>query len=300
MELYQLRYFVAVAEEQNVTAAARLLNVSQPPVTRAIQSLERKVGHKLLVRSTKGVSLTAAGREFLAEARKTLAQVQRMVDRSSAAGRGERGQLQIGFFGSSIYAYLPAVLRRFREEVPDVEIVFHAMSKSEQVEALRAHRLDVGFARYYGGEPDMTIETVSDEQLMAAFPASAPEASLVEAKPKALSDAALILFPQGGRPNFADEILRFLGNAGIAPRVTQIADDVTSAMGLVASGIGATIVPESIAALTWPHVAFCPIRGANTRIPVNMIYCTDEVRPATRAFINLVHAMAEVPVARVE
>jgi DNA-binding transcriptional LysR family regulator len=294
IELYQLRYFVAVAEEQNITAAARLLNVSQPPVTRAIQALELEVGHELLVRSTKGVSLTPAGAEFLAEARKTLTQVRRMVDRSSAAGCGERGQLQIGFFGTSIYAYLPAVLRRFRTEVPDVEIILHTMNKSEQVEALRGHRLDVGFARYYAGEPDMIIETVGDERLMAAFPASTLDGDCAEVTPEALGRSPLILFPQGGRPNFADETLRFLSNAGVAPRVSQITDDVTAAMGLVASGIGASIVPESVAALTWPHVRFCPIAGPNTSIPINIMYSKEELRPATKVFLDLVHEMATV------
>lgn len=291
MELYQLRYFVAVAEEQNVTAAARLLNVSQPPLTRAIQALEAEVGHALFTRSTKGVSLTPAGVEFLAEARKTLTQVQRMVDRSSAAGRGERGQLQIGFYGSSIYGYLPQVLRRFRSEVPDVEIVLHTVGKAEQIEALRAHRLDVGFARYYPIEADMEIETVGTERLKAAFPAMSADDKNGDIDPGEVATKPLVLFPQGGRPNFADEVLHFLGNAGVTPHVIQVTDDVTSAMGLVASGIAVSIVPESVAALNWPHIRFRHISGPDTIIPINIMYSKETLRPATVAFLDVVHKM---------
>ncbi|CAN5406019.1 hypothetical protein BH11ARM1_BH11ARM1_18330 [soil metagenome] len=215
-----------------------------------------------------------------------MAQAQRTIDRSSAAGRGERGQLRIGYFGTNIFGYLPSVINAFRTTVPDVEVILHTMSKFEQVDALRSNRLDVGVARYYPHEPDMAVETVGYESLLAALPASFAMGDERGISPEALCASPLILSQSGGRPSYADEIIRLLGNAGVTPKISQITDNIIAVLGLVASGIGVSIVPSSIAALKWPQVQFRSIKGAHTKVPIAMIYVRDSPRPATSAFVN--------------
>ena len=116
--------------------------------------------------------LTAMRHEFLIEVRKILAQGQRFLERSRAAGLGQRGILYVGYFGSSILSVVPRILERFHHDVSDIEIILKSMRKTEQVEALRGHRLDIGSARYSSRAPDLNLDTIGSEGLLAAFPSS--------------------------------------------------------------------------------------------------------------------------------
>jgi DNA-binding transcriptional LysR family regulator len=143
-ELRHLRYFVAVAEELHFGRAARALNISQPPLSRQIQDLERNVGTQLLNRSAKSVTLTEAGKVFLAESKRILAQVYRSVDTVRRATTGETGRLDIGFAPFFDSYLLPSLRRVLGERYREAEITFHRLSTEEQVRLLRNGALDVG------------------------------------------------------------------------------------------------------------------------------------------------------------
>ena len=122
MEFRQLRYFVAVAEEGNLTAAARKLHVSQPPITRQIKQLEDELGVELLVRSSKGVQVTEAGKLFLVEAKRLLDISHTAIEKSRAAQAGELGRLDIGYFGATIYTVVPQLVRTFMTARPHISV----------------------------------------------------------------------------------------------------------------------------------------------------------------------------------
>ena len=160
-ELRHLRYFVAVAEELHFGRAARALNISQPPLSRQIQDLERNVGTQLLNRSAKSVSLTEAGRVFLAESKRILAQVYRSVDTVRRASAGETGHLEIGFAPFFDSYLLPSLRRVLSERYREAEITFHRLSSEEQVRQLRNGGLDAGLVLL----PIENADQISIEQL---------------------------------------------------------------------------------------------------------------------------------------
>ncbi len=155
MEIRQLKYFVAVANELSIARAAVQLNISQPPLTRQIQQLEEDLGAQLFVRSVKGVELTEAGRTLLADAKSVLALVDLAAERAKRASQGLIGRLDIGTFGAGVYDIVPRILRRFRSLYPEVKIVLHAMNKDQQIEALRQRRISIGFNRLVPKHPDI-------------------------------------------------------------------------------------------------------------------------------------------------
>ena len=292
MEIRQLRYFVAVADGGNLSGAARQLHVSQPPVTRQIQQLEEEVGQILFTRSSKGVELTPAGAAFLVEARKILAQTSLATERANAAARGRLGRIDIGYFGSVIYTFLPGAVRRFRRLTPDAEVSIHPVPKKEQVEALRDGRLHIGFARYYPYEADVVVESVSHERLYFAVPAGSAAASREAVAMEDLHDERLILFPKEGRPSFADQIITMYSRLGRTPHVANFAEDAPSALALTAAGLGSTFVPGSIASIVWPDVVFRPVITDNVWLPIDSIYLKDSTSPILTTFLNAVRQEA--------
>lgn len=293
MELRQLKYFVAVAEEQNFGAAAQRLNISQPPITRQIRKLEEELGVTLLRRTTKGAELTAAGAAFLEDARQTLAQVARGVERSRAAQNGELGTLEVGYFGSPSYHVLPTILRQFKEANPRVKVSLQRMSKSEQIDALKAGQLHIGFGRYYADEPGIRAEHVIAEGLSVAVP---DDLKKIPGKGKRLSifkNNSLVIFPAGGRPNFADEVIGILKREGVEPEVGAVAEDVRSALMLTAIGAGATVVPATVAKLNWSGVQFIPLETLKDECPVTCVYRRADSSPLLQSILKTVRHFSQ-------
>src|SRR3979411_2875750 len=133
MELRQLRYFIAVAEELHFSRAAARLHISQPPLSQQVKQLETELHTQLLWRTKRRVELTAAGEAFLEEARKTLAQAEHASRVAQATSAGGAGQVQLGFIDSALYSYLPRLLRGFHERHPDVQVVLHELSTRQQI-----------------------------------------------------------------------------------------------------------------------------------------------------------------------
>src|SRR5438270_10401421 len=145
MEIWQLRYFLAVAEELNYGRAARKLNVAQPSVTRAVQGLEREIGVSLILRDKRRVELTPAGRGFAEDVRRLLSHAETSVRLARRTARGEVGSLTIGFEGSSAFAFIPQAVKAFRAGHPDFTFELLEMPTADQVAALKERRIDLGF-----------------------------------------------------------------------------------------------------------------------------------------------------------
>src|SRR5882724_10287113 len=144
MELRHLRYFVAVAEEQNVTRAAARLHVSQPPLSRQIRDLEEELSVKILLRTKRAVQLTAAGTAFLREAQEILRRANEAQHLAQRAARGEVGTLGIGFFGAASAPILPALVQAYRRKFPDVELHLFEMNPDQQIAAFDEGRIHLG------------------------------------------------------------------------------------------------------------------------------------------------------------
>src|SRR5215470_7289796 len=170
MELRHIRYFVTVAQELHFGRAAARVHIAQPSLSRQIRDLEAELGLQLFERNRRRVSLTAAGTTFFEEAQLLLARTADAVTAARAAARGERGRLRIAYIPSVVLGGLPEIIRSFRARLPGVEVQLEEMPPAQQIEALRAGRVDVGFARGPVADAGLATETVFEEPLIAALP----------------------------------------------------------------------------------------------------------------------------------
>lgn len=289
MEFRQLKYFIAVAEELNIGRAATRLHISQPPLTRQIQQLEEEFGAQLFLRTPRGVELTQAGEMFLRDARNIRDLMEQAVERVREAGQGKRGKMDIGIFGSGILDVIPKVLHAFRARHPDVQIALHQMSKKEQIEALRQHRIIAGFNRMLQPLPDLSSELVMVESIMVAVNENHPLAARPAILLKELAGQPLILFPSGARPSFIDKVWDLCAAEGFQPTVSQEVGDAPTSVALVAAGFGLSLVPEAASSLSVPGVVYRRLANApDAVVDLSCIYRNDETSPLLQAFLQTI------------
>jgi len=295
MDLRHLKYFIAVAEEQNIGRAATRLHISQPPLTRQIQQLEEELGVRLLTRTPRGVELTQAGALFLEEARNIRAIVEQATERTQRAGQGKLGRLDVGIFGTAILDAIPKLLLAFRQAHPEVKIVLHTMNKGEQIEALRQRRITVGFNRMVAPLPDIETKLVATENLLLAVSHSHPLAAQDSVRFPQLREHPLVLFPTGTRPNFIDKVMTLCHEAGFEPDISHEVGDAITGVALAAGGFGACLVPESATSLALPGVVYKPLTELppNARVDLSCIYRRDDRAPILEAFLGVVDHVRE-------
>ncbi|PAU74792.1 LysR family transcriptional regulator [Halomonas salipaludis] len=244
MELRHLRYFCAVAEELNLTRAAAKLHMAQPPLSRQIKQLESEIGARLFERSTRGLRLTPAGQFFHEHTLQILEKVDTTVAATQRMARSRRVIFGIGFVPSMFYGQLPLLVRELRQK-DGIELVLAELTTVQQVKALKSGRIDLGFGRLRIDDPDVEQDNLFDEPLLAALPEGHP---LADTKPTLaqLAEYPLVLFPAQPRPSFADMTLGLFRRRGLKVSVAHEANELQTALALVASEIGITLVPEQV------------------------------------------------------
>lgn len=298
IELRHLRYFVTVAETGHITRAAARLGIQQPPLSQQIQALEQMVGVPLLRRLPRGVELTEAGRVFLTEARAALAQVDHAVEAAQRTARGEQGQLAVGFTSSAAFhPFIPAVVRAFRQQSPNVDLMLEESSTRELIGALQAGQLDIAFIRVPSGNTDdLTIEALLNEPMLAALPAQHPLLRGGRRKTLALADLAnetFILYRRPTGPGLYDSIIAACRAQGFSPDIGQEAPRMLSTLSLVAAGLGVSIVPESMRRLNTEGIAYLALaKTSNLVAPLHLAWRNGNTSGAMQRLIVQVRAMA--------
>lgn len=296
IEFRHLRYFIAVVERQSFRRAALTLHVSQPPLTRQVQQLEEALGVKLLIRTSTGVAPTAAGKVYYEEARHLLMLSEQAAARALLVGQGQIGRLDVGVNGSAVLGAIPQIIRTFRSLYPDVEVVLHSLDRASQIKALREHRITVGFSRFFTDEKDLTWEVIQTERMHVALHHQHPLASRKLLRLSDIGDQRLILYPRNPRPGFIDMMMRLFDRQGISPYRIQEVDDVITAVALVASGLGITLVTDSGCNLQVPGIIHLPLRKAdNATVDLCMIYRNNEDAPLLEAFMAVARNLKGVP-----
>ncbi len=287
MDIRQLGYFVAVAEEGSVSRAAKRLNISQPPLTRQMALLEEQVGTQLLVRSSKGMRLTEAGKVFLADARSAIGLLRGMPERARNAGEGQTGLIDIAVQGSLMLDEVPELLARFRRDHPRISLSLHTMNKGEQIDALRQSRITVAFSRRGSDPPDIAREPFIEGQMMIALPANDPLASKKKIKLLELADKPFVLQTSGLRPAFSDVIFNLCLKAGFTPHVSQTVGDAITVVALVSVGFGVGFVPHSATHLRLRGVVYVPLADAPKGVAgLDCIYLRGNDSPALATFLH--------------
>nr|WP_265326331.1 LysR family transcriptional regulator [Serratia marcescens] len=264
-----LRYFIAVAEEQNFSRAAERLHISQPPLSRQIQQLEASLGVRLFKRGSRPLVLTAAGRFLYGHALQFLAQSLELKTMTQRVGQVER-PLSLGFVASTLYDILPQLIRRFRTAHPEVGLSLHEMTTLEQTRALKEGKIDVGFGRIRHEDMHIRRIILREEPLMAALAADHPLARSEGLTLRALQAETLIVYPQTPRPSFADQVLATFRDRALVPRKIMEVRELQVALGLVAAGEGIALVPHCLHSLKRPDVVYNVLNEQRLVSPIIM------------------------------
>jgi DNA-binding transcriptional LysR family regulator len=299
IELRLYRYFAAVAEHLHFGRAAEALGIAQPPLSQQIQALERQLGVELLRRTKRKVELTEPGRVFLAQVYQVLQAAGQAEDAARRAGRGEMGRLAIGMVSSATYEDLiPAAVLRFRERFPDVALELQERTTNEQVELLHRGTIQIGFVRPPIQDPTVTLEVVKREPLVIALPAAHRLAKQARVALAELGADAWIMLPPELGLGFYDMVLGVCLRAGFTPVVSHVASQIHTMVGLVAAGLGVTLVPASVRNLRRPGVVYREPLEETPMAETAAAYLTASHSAVLENFLGAVRSVARRPGAR--
>lgn len=288
MDLRQLKYFIAVAEERSFSRAAARLHLTQPPLTRQIQGLESDLGVALFARTPRGVDLTQAGEALLDDARNLQSLAEKATERAQRAGRGQTGRLDVGLYGSAMFDVVPRLLAHFASTHPDVKIVLHHGQAPAQVTALRQGRVLVVFERMLPEEPDIDAELVAREPLLIAMHANHPLAGKKAIDIGWLRDVPMVM-PVAPSSQLRNVALELCLAHGFEPRVSQQVSDVVVGAVLVASGTDCMLGPASLRNLHLPNLVCRPLKGGDAAFTeLHCFYLKGERSPLLGALLDTV------------
>jgi len=291
LELRQLRYFVAVAEELHFGRASVRLHMTQPPLSQAIAALEEQLQAPLFRRNRRTVELTPAGAALLPEARRILAEASALPELVRRAAGGETGRLSLAFVTSADYSVLPPFLRRYSERYPGVRLALQEATTDVQIEELLRGRFDAGFL--IPPLPDKARASldylkVLDEPLILCAPAGL--ALPGDGGPVRLQDLPplpLITIPRAITPALHDAILACFRAAGLAPTIGQQAIQMQTIVGLVSAGMGLALVPQSVANLMRPGVEYRALADPTPLVETGIAWRRDNPSPVLQGFLEL-------------
>lgn len=293
-ELSQLRCFVAVADELHFGRAALRLNMTQPPLSRQVQLLERILGVMLLDRTSRSVRLTPAGRTFLIEARRIIRLSESAALTIRKVASGETGRVAVGFTAASGYSFLPQLVHLGQSHFPNVNLTLREMVTGEQTEALLTGRIDLGLIRPPLTRPEFDKVRVMTEPLVAALPAGDPR---LERDCLNLSDfdaLPMVMYAPEGAAYFHSMLTAMFDAAGVSPVYVQHMSQIHSILALVHARIGAALVPEAGMRLHFEDVEFRPVAIMPAR-PVELFVAwrRDNDNPSLKPLLALIEAQAE-------
>ncbi|SUB54233.1 Ben and cat operon transcriptional regulator [Nocardia brasiliensis] len=285
VSLEQVRGFVMVAEERSFRRAADRLRMTQPPLSRQIQKLEREIGVELFDRSQRQAQLTPAGEVFLIEARRLLALAEGAPGTARLVAAGGAGTVRIGFTATSGFGFLGRFLNHIEQGLPGVEVVLREMVSSVQFENLRSGKLDLALARPPFDRTEFDCELVHSERLMLAVPADHPLAEPGPIAVERLGGETLLVYAPGPARYFADLVAGIL--AAVPYTSTHELTQVHTMLALVAAGRGLALVPETAGHLHPDGVRFRPLDGVDDPVVLYAVWRRDCANPALHRVVQL-------------
>jgi DNA-binding transcriptional LysR family regulator len=293
IEIRHLRYFLAVAETLHFGKAAATLGIAQPPLSQQIKNLERILGYALFDRTTRGVRLTRVGQFFVERARQTLAKMRDDVQMTRRLGAGKEGVLNVGFSGSAMLTALPKAIESYRRMFPNVELQLRELVTAEQIPALLDGSLSLGFLR--DGEPTsgLAIEPILRETFVVVLPAAHKLAKKKRAiLPVELKDEPFVFFDRRMGSLAFDRAIACCEDAGFRPNIVQYAPQWTTALRLIAAGLGVSLAPACVGRLTMLGVVYRKLRSDRwTSVDIGMK--VEQKNPAAEAFLQIVRPVVK-------
>lgn len=272
-DFFQLRFFIAVAEELNFRRAAARLNMTQPPLSRQIKMLEDRIGLTLFERTNKSVRLTPAGENFLKSATDLMQRAEYAVLSARQAERGEIGSIAMGFVPSASLLFVPKIVSALKRELPNVRFDPIEMMTYEIAEGLQSGKLDFGLMRTTARVQEMQDILLVREPFVLALPLGHPLCAVPQLDITDLNGQDFIGY-SSERGGFLKDIHRALfTTVGVTPKTVQEVSQTQTIVALVNSGLGVGLVPESSAVMEMKNVCFRPIdapREFNSMLYLNV------------------------------
>lgn len=289
MDFRAMRYFLAVAEELHFGRAARRLHISQPPLSQQIRKLEDELGVRLFERTQRRVALTPAGEVFLGKAQSLLLGAEEAKRAAQRASRGEIGRLVVGFIHAAFYNLLPAIVRRFRDTQPAVELVLREMTNREQLAALGDGKLDFGFLRPPVVDPLIQVDVLLREPFVVALPEDHPLAARHRVELKSLAAEPLVMYPPRRSPLYG-QIVDGCVRSGFSPRVVQEAAYINTLIGLVRARIGLALLPACAREVSMPGIVYRALTGLAAQAETAVAWRREDHSPIVAAFLECARA----------
>jgi len=298
IDLKQLKYFLAVAEEKSFSRAAERLHISQPPLSQQIMKLENELGVRLFTRTTRSFELTMAGKALMGEASDLLARMRMTIDTIRQIDRGEVGRLRVGIVGSAMWGPVPSLLEQFQSQFPRVTWTLHEAAPNDQLEALRAKQIDIGFWR----EPRLGDEELKRANLRQHLCFRENACVAVNEHHRLAQRPYIELADIAGEPmltlaldksSFPRYLIECCVEAGFQPTIFQEAIEPQTILAMVGAGLGVTLMPETTARIGWPGVTFLPIKTNPPLANLYITYASQDDAPVVRAFLKILNPAAE-------
>ena len=285
MKLHFLRYFVVLAEELHFRRAAEKLHITQPPLSKAIQALEQELEVQLLIRDSKRVELTQAGLAFLGEARHILDRVARASKVAKLVAKGMRGRLEIGITGSLIYREIPAIVRQFQIEMPDVDVLLKEMSSADQLSELLRGQIHAGFINGATTPPQLSSLSLGFDEFVVCLSTDHPKANAKKLNLKQLCEERFVMFSREVSPANHDNVIAIFSRAGIHPQTAHAARQWLTIVAMVANGLGVSLVPRTMAKSRVHGVKFIEIEGHQLEAPALLAWNPSYYTPSLGSFV---------------
>lgn len=283
MELRQVRYFLAVAETLHFGKAAKMLCITEQPLSYQIKKLEQELGYPLFDRTTRSVSLTPAGEAFLSSARQSLAVLERGREIGRKVSMGERGHLVVDYDASVIHGLFPYCLKEFRKHYPELELVLLERSRpnlAESVRDLQDGRTDVAFVLLYGSLPDgVDYKVIQSEPVVVALPRDHRLAQRDEVDLSELQGEDFLTYSEN-QPEAHAFVETLCRASGFEPHIVQEAETYLSLLGMVAAGMGVTMATRSFSNLFPEQVAYVPLANPSIKTSLTILWRHANQAPA--------------------
>lgn len=286
MELHQLKCFLAVAEELNFSRAAARLHMTQPPLSRQIQLLEKSLGVVLFARNNRRVQLTAMGEQLLKEARLILKLSDRLALSLRQSAAGETGTLSMGFTAVFSWAFVPSLLKEMAQRLPGVTFNLHELVSNKQITAIQHNQLDIGFVRHVPPDARLAWLPLNAESLIAAFPSDHPLARKRKIPLAAFNHEPFFLYAKEEARYFYDRITDLFVFHQITPEYKYQLAQTHTILGMVNAGLGCAIVPASSKTLGFANVTFMTIGDVNIQALNFLVYAKDNPNPVLGNFLK--------------
>jgi DNA-binding transcriptional LysR family regulator len=288
IENRQLRYFVTAARLLHITRAAEVLHIAQPALTQNIRQLEQVMGVQLFHRIRKRVSLTEAGEVFCAEAERVLRQVEYAVLAAQKAARGEMGKLAIGFISTAGLILVPRIVSAFRRYYPNPIIQLYELRAAEVESELRNGMIDVGLLYGPPRDSEFAVRQLQADRLVVALPRSHRLSKQRTVDLQDLGGDHFILPTQENAGSLLDAILTECQHSNFRPKMDGEIKTATvqTTLGMVAAGIGVSIVPGGVQRFARNGVVFRPIRRAKVAVSLNLLWRSGDTAPVLQNLLR--------------